>query len=613
MSQVQPNLLQVQSLSKSFGARELLSDASFSVNEGEHIGVIGPNGAGKTTLFKILVGLEDYDSGELTQKRGLRVGYLQQHDQWEDGETCEDYLSRGCQLPIWDLKVLGIGLGLGEEIYSKPVLSLSGGYRMRLKLLHLLGEDPDILLLDEPTNYLDLESVLVLERFLQDYKHAFLLISHDREFLRRCTDHIIEVEGGEINKYPGNIDDYFEQKTLLRSQLEARAMSLEQKKKTIIDFVNRFGAKATKARQAQSRLKSLDRMETIEIKPLASHAVIRIPSPVNCGKEILALHEASLGYGERTVLSDLNLSVLRGDHVAVVGVNGIGKSTLLKAFASRLTPLTGELKMGHNVSIGYYAQHVSEALDANSTVLQAMAAKAHPDVLPQEVLNLAGALLFSGDDTKKKISLLSGGEKSRVALGQILLQKSPCLLLDEPTNHLDFDTVEALTESLHSYEGTIVLVSHDRGFVSRVASKIFEIRQGRVEVYGGTYDEYVWSLQKGAMAERVQDSQGLSPYTKEKVSESSNTKFNYKEIKKSLDKELRRVEGDIRDIENLTEESKAQLAVMNEKLTLPDSNKVELSQKLAETQSRLDDAEEEWLSLLEKRESLLAQLSQLNS
>lgn len=607
-----PNLLQVQGLSKSYGARSLLKDAAFAVNEGEHIGVIGPNGAGKTTLFKILVGLEDIDTGELTKKRGLRVGYLQQHDKWSADETCETYLSNGCVIPIWDLKSLGIGLGLQEEIYSQKILSLSGGYRMRLKLLHLLGEDPDILLLDEPTNYLDLESILVLERFLQDYKHAFLLISHDREFLRRCTDHTLEVEGGEITKYPGNIDDYFEQKTLLRSQLEARAMNLEQKKKEVLDFVNRFKAKASKARQAQSRLKSLERMETIEIKALASRAVIRIPAPAHCGKEVLSLNNVTLGYGEKTILSQLNLNILRGDHIGVVGVNGIGKSTLLKALGARLLPLKGEVKVGYQVSIGYYAQHVGEALDPNSTVLQSMAARAHPDVFPQDVLNLAGALLFSGDDVHKKISLLSGGEKSRVALGQILLQKSPCLLLDEPTNHLDFDTVEALTEALRQYEGTVVVVSHDRGFVSRVAQKIFEIRDGRVHVYQGTYDEYVWSLQKGSLAQRYATQNFEASINSHSSSSSNNSsKYNFKEIKKTLEKELRKVETNLKDMERHTENSKNKLLELTELLTTPNSDKSKVSLQLAETQKQLDAAEEECLELMEQRESLLSKITGL--
>ena len=262
------NLIQLQQGHKSFAAKTLFDRASFAVNENEHVGVIGPNGAGKTTLFRILIGEEGLDSGQLIKSRQLRLGYLSQHDNWEPGESVEDFISRDATLPIWELKGLGRSLGLIEEHYSHPIESLSGGYRMRAKLLHLIGQDPNLMLLDEPTNYLDLETLMVLEKFLQGYKGAFLLISHDREFLRRTTDHILEIEDGEITKYNGTIDDYFEQKEMLRSQLAARAYSLEEKRKQILDFVARFGAKATKASQAQSRLKVLDKMESIEIKPL---------------------------------------------------------------------------------------------------------------------------------------------------------------------------------------------------------------------------------------------------------------------------------------------------------------------------------------------------------
>ena len=243
------NLLQLQQGSKFFGPKKIFDQAQFSINEGEHVGVIGPNGAGKTTLFRILTGLDTFDSGTLVKSKSLRLGYLPQHDQWREGQTIEDYLTEGCEMPLWELKSLGRELGITEDLYKRPVMSLSGGYRMRCKLLYLIGQDPNLMLLDEPTNYLDLETTLVLEKFLQGYKGAFLLISHDREFLRRTTDHVLEVEQGEITKYNGNLDDYFEQKEMLRNQLEARAMSIQEKRQQVLDFVSKFGAKASKARR----------------------------------------------------------------------------------------------------------------------------------------------------------------------------------------------------------------------------------------------------------------------------------------------------------------------------------------------------------------------------
>lgn len=604
------NLIQLYQGYKAYGSRELFEKASFALNEGEHVGVIGPNGAGKTTLFKILTGEEELDSGDLIRSNGLRMGYLAQHDRWKEGETVEDYLSEGCHTPIWELKSLGEGLGLTEEIYSKPIASLAGGYRMRCKLLHLLGEEPDLLLLDEPTNYLDLESLIVLERFLQGFKGTFLLISHDREFLRRTTDHILEIEAGTITKYNGSLDDYFEQKELLRTQLEARAMSIEEKRKEILDFVARFGAKASKASQAQSRLKSLDRLEKIEIKALPNTAVIHLPPAIRTGKMILNIKEMDLGYGTHTVLRNITFSLRRGDKLATVGVNGAGKSTFLKAIAGHLAPLKGEMQYGHEVSIGYYAQHVSEALDPRDSVFEAMREKAHPDVNPQQVLNLAGALLFSGDDVKKKISVLSGGEKSRVALGQILLQKAPCLLLDEPTNHLDFQTVGALTEALAKYEGTVVVVSHDRSFVSRVATKVLEIHDGQVEYYPGTYDEYVWSCQKGTLASRSKGTSSKKKETKEIPAQKSSPR----EEKKALEKELRKTQRELQDLDEKLGWQQSHMKTLNEQLTSepdPLKNHKRIGE-LAHLQKEIEASEKQWLALQQKLEEVQKLLSGKN-
>ncbi len=599
------NLLQLQSGFKSFGLRSLFADAQFSVNEDEHIGVIGPNGAGKTTLFRVLTGDETLDSGEIIKAKALQLGYLAQHDHWGPEETVADYLSKGCKTPLWELKALGKDLGIANELFDRPIISLSGGYRMRCKLLYLIGCEPNLMLLDEPTNYLDLETTLVLEKFLQGYKGAFLLISHDREFLRRTTDHIIEIEQGEITKYNGNLDDYFEQKELLRSQLEARAQSIKEKREKVLEFAARFGAKATKAKQAQSRLKSLDRMETIELKPLPVTAAIKIPEPVKTGKVILTMQSADLGYGDRVVLKNIDFTLKNGDHLAVVGLNGAGKSTFLKVLAEVMPPLTGNLERGYQVSIGYYAQHVAESLNPKHTVIEAMTARAHPLVDRQDALNMAGSLLFSGDDTHKKISVLSGGEKSRVALGQILLQKAPCLILDEPTNHLDFQTVEALTQALMKYEGTIVVVSHDRSFIRRIGTKILEINNGRVDLYPGTYDEYVWSLQRGALAERqmasgAEEKMGLGKGAEPKV-----TKPNSKEARKARDRELRQCEKRLSELDKMLADHQERLATLNEKIASGTRETYnEMINELGEVHKAIETMEAEWLSVSERQEAL---------
>ncbi len=608
------NLLQLQNGMKSFGGRNLFSNAGFSINKGEHVGVIGPNGAGKTTLFRVLTGEEELDSGEIVTARNLRLGYLAQHDHWKKGITLEEYLD-SCSMPIWDLKALGGGLGLDEEKFHVPIDSLSGGYRMRCKLLKLIGDEPELLLLDEPTNYLDLESLIVLERFLQGFRGAFLLISHDREFLRRTTDHILEVEAGEMTKYNGSLDDYFEQKEMLREQLAARAMSVEAKRREVLAFVSRFGAKATKAKQAQSRLKSLNRLEKIEIKALPTSARIRLPEPQRTGKQILEMKDVTLGYGDKTVLSSINFALLRGDHLGVVGVNGAGKSTFLKACARVLEPLSGKINSNPEVSIGYYAQHVAEALDGNDTVLEAISWKADKSVSRQETLDLAGSLLFSNDDMKKKIKVLSGGEKSRVALGQILLRKSPCLVLDEPTNHLDFQTVEALTLALKTYKGTVVVVSHDRSFISRTATKILEIHDGIAEIYYGSYDEYVWSVQNGSLSKRRQEEKNKAPIKVEQKEEEVQIPVgNYKQLKKDLEKSIRKNE---KKMETLTEEIDTlteKLNFTNEKLTESGGETSQvLSKILKDTQDQVATCEETWLKLEEELSADKAKLERLTS
>lgn len=543
------NLLQLQNGSKHFGTKVLFDGASFAINEAEHVGVIGPNGAGKTTLFKILVDHEHLDSGDLVKAKNLTVGYLEQESEWRLDLTAEQYLEQNCKKPIWELKRFGHDLGITDDHFARPLHELSGGYRMRMKLLYLIGQEPNLMLLDEPTNFLDLESILALEKFLQGYNGAFLLISHDREFLRRTTEYTLEVEGGDIAKFPGNIDDYFEQKIQMQTVLMAQAANLEAKRKHMQDFVDRFRAKATKARQAQSRMKQLEKMDSIELKSLPVRARIHIPPPIHTGRESISLLNADLGYGQKKVLRDVNLRLERGTHLGVVGFNGAGKSTLLKSLADLIPLLSGERHLGYQVSLSYFSQHSADQLSMQDTVLDSLQKAAHRDLDRQDILNMAGSLLFSGDDIHKPVRVLSGGEKSRVALGQILLKRSPLLLLDEPTNHLDFDTVEALTEALRSYEGSVIVVSHDRSFIGRVSTRILEINNGRVDLYPGTYDEYIWSLQKGALSERSHDTEDQSQLAGS--AKRNEIKFNFKEASKLIQSAIKEQQRKILKCEEL--------------------------------------------------------------
>lgn len=588
------NLLQLYNATKQYGSKVLFDRAQFSVNENEHIGVIGPNGAGKTTLFKILAGEDTLDAGEITKANQLRIGYLEQESDWTLTQVAEEYLSEKCIKPIWDLKQIGKSIGLTEAHFQRPLAELSGGYRMRMKLIYLIGLEPDLMLLDEPTNFLDLESIIALEKFLQDYRGAFLLISHDREFLRRTTEHTLEVEAGEIIKFPGHIDDYFEQKEELQRLQLQQAANQDIKRKHLQDFVDRFRAKATKARQAQSRMKQIEKMQTIEIKALPLRSRIQLPEPIQTGKEVVVLKDANLGYENKIILNNVDLCFERGSRLGVVGFNGAGKSTLLKSLAGRLPLISGERKLGYNVELSYFAQHLTEDLLQEDSVLDSLQRKAYKDTTSQEILSIAGSLLFSGDSIHKKVKVLSGGEKTRVALGQILLQKKPLLLMDEPTNHLDFDTVLALAEALAHFKGTLVVVSHDRSFINKVANKIIEIRDGFVEIYPGSYEDYLWSLEKGALKERfaandkVVKEQSFTPVPRE-------SKFNYKEEQKKLSSEVKELQRKILKSEENLVKLVQDLEVLNGELLHATGAKAQqvaiesskISQKIAETEEQM--------------------------
>lgn len=607
------SLLQLYNASKQYGSKILFDRVQFSVNENEHIGVIGPNGAGKTTLFKILVGEESLDSGEITKANRLRIGYLEQESDWQIEQVAESYLIEKCLKPIWELKQLGLTLGLTESHFQNPLRQLSGGYRMRMKLLYLIGLEPDLMLLDEPTNFLDLESIIALENFLHEYKGAFLLISHDREFLRRTTEHTLEVEAQDIIKFPGHIDDYFEQKSeLQRLQLQKMA-NLETKRQHLQSFVDRFRAKATKARQAQSRMKQLEKMEQIEIRPLPLRSRIQLPEPATTGREVARLEEAELGYENKPVLQKVNIHFERGHRYGVVGYNGAGKSTLIKSIAARIPLLQGQRKLGHQVELSYFAQHLTEDLLPEDSVRDSLERKAYHDTTAQEILNIAGSLLFSGDDLHKKVKVLSGGEKTRVALGQILLQKKPFLLMDEPTNHLDFDTVQALAEALREFKGTIILVSHDRTFIKTVATQIIEIRDGFVEIYPGSYDEYLWSLEKGALKERFAANAVLNLQSKPQT-EKSVEKFNYKEAQKKISTELKELQRKILKTEEILFNLNNSLNEINQQLLGSSGQQAQgLAIEASRLTQKISETEEALLAHMEKAESKQKELEQLQS
>ena len=585
--------------SKSYGLKKLFDQATFSVNEGEKIGIIGPNGAGKSTLFKIILKLEELDEGRLVQSNQLRMTHLAQEDFWEPGLTLEQYVS-GMNRPIWEIQSYANQLGIDESHFSQVIASMSGGFRMRCKLLKLYAADSNLMLLDEPTNYLDMETLLLLEKFILNYKGALLLISHDREFLKRVTDHTMEVEAEQITKYSGSIEDYFEQKAMLQEHLEKQKVTQANKRKEILNFVSRFGAKATKAKQAQSKLKRLSKMQVIESKPILLKAQIRIPPPERVGKVAFSVNGLQLGYDHQAVLSQVNLEIMGGQKLAIVGNNGVGKSTLLKGIHGLLAPQAGNVEFGYQMKTSYYGQHVSEELDLKLTVIDELESAAGTRVNRQDVLDLAGSLLFSGEDVHKPIRILSGGEKARVSLGKILLSKSPILLLDEPTNHLDFYTVESLSQALSNYDGTVVFVCHDRSLVKQVATRIVEVRSGRAIDYPGAYDEYLWSLENGALS--IQDKNIKNPLNKTPEGSSKIRVRKSKAVNtKQMQKRQRDIEKKMSQLEREIETKNKLLQQLNQKLI--QENNAKLFKELTSTQESISRLESKWMTLSEQIES----------
>lgn len=535
-------MITLHDVSKQYGSKILFESATAHITQRSRLALIGPNGAGKTTLIRIILGLEAPDSGTVSRAKHLMIGHLAQEvpkmsDRTVLGEAMrldgrrekllaakseleahfEKHVDEGSQehhesdlqrygrileelehLDEYRLearaKEILSGMGFSSTDFERPLTQFSGGWLMRVALSRVLLMDPDLLLLDEPTNHLDLESLLWLEEFLSAYQGAMLLVSHDRAFLNRVVTEVLEVDQRKLHTYRGNLDAYVQQKKERLEILRAQYAGQQARIAEIEAFVERFGAKATKARQAQSRLKELDRMERIELPEDRSQVRFTFPPAPHSGKEVVTLKHAALKYGAKNVFHDLNWILPRGSRVAIVGVNGAGKTTLLKLVAGQLPASSGEVRHGHQVAVGYYAQHQAESLDLDKTIFEELQATA-PDLPITRIRGIAGAFLFSGDAVEKKCRVLSGGEKARVALAKLLLTPSNFLLLDEPTNHLDVESRSVLLEALQDYEGTLCLVSHDREFISPLIDSVLEIEpspQGsRVVPLVGGYEDYL--------------------------------------------------------------------------------------------------------------------------
>ena len=537
-------LLQLNGIHKSYGARVILDDATVSFLEEQKIGVIGRNGAGKSTLCKIITGQEEADSGTISPSSDLRLSYLEQHDPYTLNETVIGFLMRYTHKEEWQCGKVAGRFQLKNELLTATIGSLSGGYRTRVKLASMLLAEPNFLILDEPTNYLDLKTLILLEEFLQDYQGGFLIVSHDREFLKKTCEHTLEVENGSCTLYPGSVEEYLIFKEEQKEQALSYNKNIEVKQKQLQEFVDRFRAKASKASQAKSKMKQIEKLKKIEVDHALSNVHIRIPAVEKRNGIALACEGLSIGYPEKLVAKHIDMEVIQGARVGVLGDNGQGKTTFLRTLAEDLTVKAGKFRWGYGLKIGYYAQHVFVSLDPDTDVYTHMFNMAAPEVTRQEILNLAGSFLFKGDDVKKKVSVLSGGERARLCLAGLLLTKSQVLLLDEPTNHLDFETVEALGRALKGFLGTLFFISHDRTFVNLVASEIVEVNNGAVRRYPGSYEDYVYSMENSLRAELKENT---VPRAGSKIP-ATNSKSDY-HLKKELEAERRKLSNQVKKVD----------------------------------------------------------------
>ncbi|MCH2180562.1 MAG: ABC-F family ATP-binding cassette domain-containing protein [Mariniblastus sp.] len=585
-------LIQINKAHKSYGDQVLLDGADVSIVEGAKIGFVGRNGAGKSTLLKIILGEEEFDSGQLTLHPRLRVGYLRQHDPFLPGETAIEFLQRDSGQEEWKCGEVAGKFELKGDYLEGPVSNLSGGWQTRVKLAALLLHDPNLLLLDEPTNFLDLRTQILLEHFLRKFRGGILVVSHDRAFLKETCEQTLDLSRGKLTLYPGKIDQFIQyQAERVEHDLKVN-QSIVTKQKQLQRFIDKNRAGANTASQARSKQKQLDRLQTTEIAALERTASIRAPRVNRRQGTVLRTTDLVIGYPDCEVARQVNLEIEHGQRAAIVGDNGQGKTTLLRSLVGSLDLRGGSLKWGHASDIGTYAQHVYSTLPESKTVLEYLEYQAMPGTTNQDILALAGALLFRDSHVEKKISVLSGGERARLCLAGLLLGEHNILVLDEPGNHLDVETVEALAAAFLDYQGTILFTSHDRHFMSRVATNIIEVRDGQARHYMGDYNSYLYSINQ-EIVEREKEQraeQDTSAVPAGKPAPRQAQKMNRKQ-----QKELRRIEQRISALE-------ADSKSLNQQLldTTDASEALKLHARFTEVSQELQQYEERWLKLTEE-------------
>lgn len=635
-------IAQAQDLEQRFGGNIIFSNISFSVPDNARIGLVGPNGAGKTTLLKIMTGQQEPTSGQFTINKGLKVGYIAQENGLDEDKTIwdemltvfndlieknkkitkmqeqiadhpedEDLLKRYDQLAYdfeqeggftyqAEIKSILNGFNFKENTWNKVIGTLSGGEKTRLAFVKLLLQKPPVLLLDEPTNYLDLDTLDWLEAFLKNYQGAIITVSHDQYFLDHLANQIFELNFGKLTTFKGNYSQYVKERELMDSQQEAAYEKQQEKIKKEEEFIQKNLVRASTTKRAQSRRKVLDKMERIKPPKHKQKVRINFTSERPSGKEVLIAKDLTIGYPDKVMVSDIDFQVNKNDRVAIIGPNGIGKSTLLKTIMKKLEPKGGSIKYGASLDIGYYDQEL-QSLDPSKTVLDTIWDR-HKTMPEKDVRSILASFLFTAEDIDKTVGQLSGGPKARLTLTVLSLEKDNFLLMDEPTNHLDIEAKEVLEEALDNYDGTLLFVSHDRYFINELANKIISVRDGHAKIYNGNYSYYLDEKAKQAAAAQEAEAQKAETETTPAASQNKG-KLSYQE-QKARDSQKRKLERAVSDaeakIEKLeAEEKEIQTEMANPEIAASFEKLGPLQEKLSAVQKQLDQANNDWENALD--------------
>ena len=635
-------IAQAQDLEQRFGGNIIFSNISFSVPDNARIGLVGPNGAGKTTLLKIMTGQQEPTSGQFTINKGLKVGYIAQENGLDEDKTIwdemltvfndlieknkkitkmqeqiadhpedEDLLKRYDQLAYdfeqeggftyqAEIKSILNGFNFKENTWNKVIGTLSGGEKTRLAFVKLLLQKPPVLLLDEPTNYLDLDTLDWLETFLKNYQGAIITVSHDQYFLDHLANQIFELNFGKLTTFKGNYSQYVKERELMDSQQEAAYEKQQEKIKKEEEFIQKNLVRASTTKRAQSRRKVLDKMERIKPPKHKQKVRINFTSERPSGKEVLIAKDLTIGYPDKVMVSDIDFQVNKNDRVAIVGPNGIGKSTLLKTIMKKLEPKGGSIKYGASLDIGYYDQEL-QSLDPSKTVLDTIWDR-HKTMPEKDVRSILASFLFTAEDIDKTVGQLSGGQKARLTLTVLSLEKDNFLLMDEPTNHLDIEAKEVLEEALDNYDGTLLFVSHDRYFINELANKIISVRDGHAKIYNGNYSYYLDEKAKQAAAAQEAEAQKAETETTTSANQNKG-KLSYQE-QKARDSQKRKLERAVSDAEAKIEKLEAEEKEIQTEMANPDiaasfEKLGPLQEKLSAVQKQLDQANNDWENALD--------------